>query len=79
VILARLKLYAALIWIAIISAWGALAKAKRDGRKQERAENRVKAAETHIKTRKDVENAIDRSRASGGAWHDRLRAHRDKR
>jgi Flp pilus assembly protein TadB len=64
---------------ALLALWAMLAKAKRDGRKQERAENRVKAAETHIETRKDVENAIRDSRASGGSWHDRLRAHRDKR
>jgi hypothetical protein len=79
VILARVKLWAAAIAAAILALWAMIAKAKRDGRKDERAENRVKAAETHIETRKDVENAIDRSRASGGAWHDRLRAHRDKR
>jgi hypothetical protein len=75
----RLKIYAAAIGAAILALWAMLAKAKRDGRKQERAENRVKAAETHIETRKDVENAIRDSRASGGSWHDRLRAHRDKR
>jgi Flp pilus assembly protein TadB len=64
---------------ALLGLWAMLAKARRDGRKQERAETRVKAAETSLKTRKEVENAIDRSRASGGSWHDRLRAHRDKR
>jgi hypothetical protein len=79
VILARLKLYAAAIGAAILALWAMIAKAKRDGRKQERAENRVKAAETSIKTIKEIENAIDRSRASGGSWHDRLRNHRDKR
>jgi flagellin-like hook-associated protein FlgL len=79
VILARVKLWAAAIATALLGLWAMLAKARRDGRKQERAENRVKAAETSLKTIKDVENAIDRSRASGGSWHDRLRAHRDKR
>jgi Flp pilus assembly protein TadB len=79
VILARVKLYAAAIGAAILALWAMLARAKRAGRKEERAENRVKAAETSLKTIKEVENAIDRSRASGGSWHDRLRAHRDKR
>jgi hypothetical protein len=78
-VIARIKLWAAAIATAVLALWAMLAKARRDGRKQERAENRVKAAETHIETRKEVENAIDRSRASGGSWHDRLRNHRDKR
>ena len=78
-ILARVKLWAAAIGAAILGALGLMAKAKRDGRKQERVENRAKAAENQIKTIKEIERAIDHSRAPGASWRDRLRAHRDKR
>jgi hypothetical protein len=55
------------------------AKARRDGRKQERQRQAAEDAAAHIETRKEIDHAIDRSRASGGSWHDRLRDHRDKR
>jgi hypothetical protein len=78
-ILTRIKLWAAAIGAALVALLGLLAKFRSDRRKIERAENRAAAAETHIETRKEVENAIYRSRASGKPWHDRLQQHRDKR
>lgn len=66
--------------VAAIGGFLALqAKARRDGRKQERQKQREDAAKAHIETRKEIDHAIDGSRATGGSWRDRLRQHRDKR
>ncbi len=58
---------------------GMQAKARRDGRKQAEAKQEADAAKAHIETRKEIDHAIDRSRAPGADWRDRLRQHRDER
>jgi hypothetical protein len=78
-ILTRLKIWAAAIGAALVALFGLLAKAKHDGRKQERTKHAAEKAQAHINTRKEIDHAIDRSRASGKPWHDRLQQHRDKR
>lgn len=68
------------LWVAVVAiVAGLFGWAKLAGRKADRAERRADAAEAHIETRKDVEDAVEASRAGGGTWHDRLRAHAEKR
>lgn len=70
-------------WIAggVVAAFGVLwAWAKLASGRADRAKRRADAAEAHIETRERIEDAVADSHASGGAaWHDRLRAHVDKR
>jgi hypothetical protein len=78
-ILTRIKLWLAAIGAGIVALLGIIAKARHDGRQQANAKHSADAAKAHIETRKDIDHAIDRSRASGKPWHDRLQQHRDKR
>lgn len=44
-------------------------------RREALAEVRAKTAEKSLQTAKEIGNAVEASRASGGAWYDRLSAH----
>ena len=64
---------------ALFAGWIALARRDASIRKQERAKQDAARAQAHIETRKEIDHAIDRSRAPGASWRDRLRQHRDER
>jgi uncharacterized membrane protein YccC len=69
-------------WIAgaVVAAFGVLlAWAKLASGRADRATRRADEAEAHIETRERIDDAVEASRASGGSWHDRLRAHSDRK
>lgn len=56
-----------------LAVLGAFAAGKREARRDAKA----KAAEDHIKTRKEIDDALEKSRRDGASWRERLRK-RDK-
>ena len=54
---------------AAMLALGAFAAGKREARRDAKA----KAAEDHIKTRKEIDDALADSRRDGASWRERLR------
>ena len=56
--------------LALLAAFGA-------GKREARRDAKAKAAEDHIKTRKEIDDALADSRRDGASWRDRLRK-RDK-
>lgn len=56
--------------LAILAAFGA-------GKREARRDAKAKAAEDHIKTRKEIDDALAESRRDGASWRERLRK-RDK-
>ena len=63
----------AVLGVAVVAILGAFAAGKREARRDAKA----KAAEDHIKTRKEIDDALADSRRDGASWRDRLRK-RDK-
>ena len=55
-----------------LAVLGAFAAGKREARRDAKA----KAAEDHIRTRKDIDDALADSRRDGASWRDRLTRHR---
>lgn len=66
----KAKLYAGL------AAAGAflLALLRWDAKRDQRKDTEIAALKANEKTRKDVEDAVEKSSAGGAAWHDRLRS-----
>lgn len=56
--------------LAILAAFGA-------GKREAKRDAKAKAAEDHIKTRKEIDDALAESRRDGASWRERLRK-RDK-
>lgn len=52
-----------------VAILGAFAAGKREARRDAKA----KAAESHIKTRKEIDDALADSRRDGASWRERLR------
>ena len=68
--LRRAAMAAGAVALAVLGAFFA-------GKREARRDAKAKDAEDHIRTRKEIDDALEKSRRDGGAWHDRLRG-RDK-
>ena len=65
--------------IGLIGIIGGVVALRRDAVKDARLKDRAKGAEDALAKRRDMDDAVSDSRASGGTWHERLRRNQDKR
>ena len=68
--LRRAAMAAGAVALAVLGAFFA-------GKREARRDAKAKAAEDHIKTRKEIDDALADSRRDGASWRERLRK-RDK-
>lgn len=69
-----------LMGLAFVGAvLGALKLYGNSVRREALAEVEAAGAKKSLQTAKEIGNAVEASRASGGTWHDRLRAHTGQR